>query len=144
MPEKFNQKFNLKKRNKILFLIAAIICLLSIILIPFGIIFIIIVIRAQINFQDNTLKYTMLTTKKIPLDQVKNITLAKLNYATYEVTRSSGVAGRVIPNIRPLILTTKDNKTHKLNIIAFENSPEINKIIEQKTKQKIQDAYRSK
>jgi len=138
MPE----RFNLRKGNKILFTIAAIICFISLILIPVGIIFIIIMIRANITFQDNALQYTMLTTRTIHLDQVKNITLAKLNYATYEVSRGSGDAGRVIPNPRQLILTTKDNKIYKLNLAAFENSPEISKMIEQKTKRKIQDAYK--
>jgi len=130
--------YTLQSRGKFLFYTAAFICIISLILIPFGILFIIMAMRAKLVLYDDHLTYTMLTTKNIPYKDIIKIKLAKPVNPRYYLQQQNtpGVYLNLVTVI-PLIIEYNNKKT-KLSANFFNNAEEFLSSLQKKTKKKLE------
>ncbi|MBI4235183.1 hypothetical protein HY604_02695 [Candidatus Peregrinibacteria bacterium] len=132
-----------KFQGKALFIVAAVICILSFILAPVGIVFLYMAFTAKITLTDDRIIYKMLRTFEIPYSKIAKLTLKKLKNATYYV-QNEGVPGAFVnfATVLPLEIEyrTEGDKTKKIRFSSnyFENREEILKILEEKSGIKVE------
>jgi len=130
--------YTFQSRGKILFYLAAFICIISLILIPIGILFIIMAVRAKLILYDDHLTYTMLTTKNINYKDITKIKLAKAVNPRYYLQQENAPGVYInLVSLIPLIIEYNNKKT-KLSANFFNNAEEFLKILQQKTKKKLE------
>ena len=125
--------YKFKSSGKSLFIVAGIICVLSLVGIPVALIFFYMASTAKIVMQDDHLTYKMLTTKKIPYNKITKIRLAKPVSASYYLTNRSHPGVFInFATVIPLIIEWNGKKT-KISANFFENAEEITRTLEEKT-----------
>lgn len=128
----------LQKRGKLLFYLAAFICIISLFLIPFGILFIVMAIRAKIVVRSDHLSYTMLWTKKIFYKDITKITLAKPVNPRYYIQQQK-IPGIYVnlATVVPLIIHHNNKKT-RISSNFFNDSIKFLEILQEKTKKRLE------
>lgn len=122
-----------KFKGKGLFITAGVICIISFLLIPLGLIFFYMAATAKIIMKDDRMIYKMLTTKEIPYSQITKMRLAKPVSSTYYTMNGENPGVFVnFATVIPLIIEWDGKKT-KLSANFFENAEEIVHTLREKT-----------
>ncbi|MBP9771020.1 hypothetical protein KBC97_02550 [Candidatus Gracilibacteria bacterium] len=123
--------YKFKSNGKSLFIIAGVICVISFVGIPFGLMFFYMASTSKIIMKDDHMIYKMLTTKNIPYKQITKIRLAKPVSSNYYIGHGAPVFVN-FATVIPLIIEWNGKKT-KLSANFFENAEEITRTLEAKT-----------
>ncbi len=123
--------YKFKSNGKSLFVIAGVICVISFVGIPFGLMFFYMASTSKIIMKDDRIIYKMLTTKNIPYNQITKIRLAKPVSSTYYIGHGAPVFVN-FATVIPLVIEWKGKKT-KISANFFENAEEITRTLEEKT-----------
>lgn len=118
-----------KFTGKGLFLTAAFICIISVVLLPVGLVFLYMAFAAHIRIEEDRFVYKMLTTKEILFKDIKKIKLSRPVDARYKV----GYAFVNFATVIPLIIEYGEGKKVRFSLNFFERSTEIAEILQQKT-----------
>lgn len=130
--------YNFSKKGKILFWIAGFICFISLVGIPFGLLFFLMASRAKIELTTDSITYTMLRTKKMPYSEIIKMWLEPPKTARYYVHVRPDVGIFVnTATVLPLIIEGKKGKI-KLSLNYFDNAPEILTELQRKAKKKVE------
>lgn len=128
-----------KFRQKGLFIIGGIICLISLILSPVGLLFFYMAARAKIETDDQNFIYTMLTKKVVPFADIKHVMLGKPANAYYKI----GYTILNIATVVPLVIYYGDKKKIRISLNSFNDSQKILEILLQKTNLQLEEYKRS-
>lgn len=132
-----------KFQGKALFIVAAVICLFSLVLAPVGLVFLYMAFASKITLTDDRMIYKMLRTFEIPYSKIAKLTLKKPKNANYYV-QNDGVPGAFVnfATVYPLEIEyrTEGDKTKKIRLSSnyFENREEILKVLEDKSGVKVE------
>lgn len=130
-------------QGKALFIVAAVICLFSLILAPVGLVFLYMAFTAKITLTDDKVIYKMLRTFEIQYSRIAKLTLKKPKNATYYV-QNEGVPGAFVnfATVAPLEIQyrVEGDQTKKIRLSSnyFENREEILKTLEEKSGVKVE------
>ncbi len=128
--------YKFKSGGKSLFIVAGVICLISLVGFPFAIMFFYMAATSKIVMTDKKMIYKMLTTKEIYYSKITKIRLANAVGANYYI--GNGVPVFVnFATVIPLIIEWNGKKT-KLSANFFEDADEIVHILESKTGLKLE------
>lgn len=124
-----------KFRQKGLFIIAGVICLISVFLSPLSLFFFYMALRAKIEIDGNNFVYTMLNKKVIPFSNIKHIMVGKPTGAYYKI----GYTTLQVATVVPLVIHYGDKKKVKLSLNAFEQPQNILDTLLKKTSLQLEE-----
>ncbi|MBI4151660.1 hypothetical protein HY496_01705, partial [Candidatus Woesearchaeota archaeon] len=113
----------------------------SLFLIPFGIIFVVMALRAKVVLFDDRLEYTMLWTKRVPYKEIKKISFAKPQTARYYISNQGMPIFLNLVTVIPLVIEYEHEgkmKKTKFSSNFFENAEEMVGFLLKKTKRKLE------
>lgn len=113
---------------------AAVVCFLSLILIPLGIFFIWAARRAQIKIENGTMYYTMFGTKVIPFAEMRKLDLLRPVQVRYQI----GYAIPTFATVVPFQITYGDNKKVKFSLNYFQNPEELIQVLQKESGLKLE------
>lgn len=122
-----------KFTSKGLMYLAGFICLITVVLAPFSIVFFILAKRAQIRIEGDNFIYRMFGTKVIPMSSITALRLKQVQQARQQI----GVNFVNITSVLPLVIEYAGKKV-TISLNHFEKTQEIVSTLEQKSGQKLQ------
>ena len=134
-----NKSYRFKTKGKALFIFSGIFCSITLILLPFGIIFFYMAAKAHLTLHDDHIEYKMMREYNIPYNKITKLQLAKPVSSHYMI-HAAGVPTFVnFATVVPLIIHYEDKKI-RISSNFFENSQEIIETLVQKSGHQIEKA----
>jgi len=127
-------QFRFRTKGKVLFLVAAFICLISIFLSPAGIVFIYMALTAEIVIDDDSFRYRMLRKRVVPFQEIEGITIGRPQKPAYYVsTDAGGYSSISFATVIPLIIELHGDRKLKLSLNYFEDPAAIIRTLRDRT-----------
>lgn len=125
-----------KFTGKWLFIFAGIVCLISVFLSPFALVFFYMAATTKLAIEGDNLVYKMLFKKTVPFSSITKMYVKKMQQNRYYL---SGAHVSVNLNkITPMVIEYGNKKKIKFSLNYFQNNQELVKLLEEKTGKKIE------